>query len=86
MFRYLARAGIALSLLLAGCSGGPDTGACRDAATAQAEAERVWASIVEDHSAAHVNETGDHPELDGLLISARVDMIIAVEATRRACQ
>ena len=74
-----------LPLLLAACGNGVDAGECRDAATAQAETEQVWASVIEAHNAAHGDESGDHAELDGLLFASRVDVIVATEATRQAC-
>ena len=80
-----AFAAVVLPLLLAGCGNGVDAGECRDAATAQAETEQVWASVIEAHNAAHNDESADHAELDGLLFTSRVDVIVATEATRRAC-
>lgn len=74
-----------LPLLLAGCGNGVDTGECREAATAQAETEQVWASVIEAHNTAHGNEQIDHDELDELLFTSRVDVIEATEATRKAC-
>ena len=71
--------------VLAGCSNSEDAGECRDAATTQAETEQVWASVIEAHNAAHNDESADHAELDGLLFTSRVDVIVATEATRRAC-
>lgn len=71
--------------LLAGCGNGVSADACRDAATAQAEAEAAWGSVIEEHSTAH-NTDADHSELDARLLSGRADVIIAAESTRRACR
>ena len=74
-----------LAFLLAGCGGGGvSLSGCRDAATAQAESERAWAAVIEAHNAAH-GATADHLELEEQLLDSRVDVIVAIESTRRAC-
>ena len=76
---------LALSGLLAGCGNGVNADACRDAATAQAEAEAAWGLVIEEHATAHTTDA-DHSDLEARLLSGRADAIIAAESTRRACQ
>ncbi len=77
---------VALAVLLSGCGTGEDAAGCRDAATAQVEAEIAFAEAFEAHQAAHLDETGDHPEeVEDQLMANRVDLIVANEETRRAC-
>jgi len=78
-------AGLGLSGLLAGCGGGANADACRAGATGQAEAEAAWGSVIEEHATAHTADA-DHSEVETRLLSGRVDVIIAAESTRRACQ
>ena len=69
---------------LSGC-GGVSASECRAAATIQAEAEEAWAASIDVHELAH--ESGqDHPGVDEQLRTDRVDLIVAVGATRRSCQ
>ena len=79
---------IAALTLLAGCvvSEGVDASECRDAATAQAEAEAAWSAALDTHTTAHENtEAHEHPNTEAQQMAARVDLIIASEATRAAC-
>ncbi len=74
--------------LLAGCvvSEGVDASECRDAATAQAEAEAVWSASFDAHAIAHeTTEVHEHPNTEAQQMAARVDLIIATGATRAAC-
>ena len=78
---------IGFSVVSSACGGG-SSGGCRDAATAQAESERAWAAVIEAHNEAH-NEAhataSDHLDLEEQLLERRVDVIVAIESTRRAC-
>ncbi|MXW77009.1 MAG: hypothetical protein F4Z58_13410 [Acidimicrobiaceae bacterium] len=81
----LARGLVVLALAITACGNNVDSGECNDAATAQAVAEQAWASVIEAHNAAHIDSTDEHPELEGALLSSRVDVIVASEEPRRAC-
>lgn len=73
-------------VLLAGCGGDVDAGACRDAAIAQAEAEAAWSALFDAHATAHeTTEVHEHPDTEAQRMAARVDLIVATEATRTAC-
>lgn len=75
---------LGLAVGLSSC-GGPSDAECRAAATAQAEAESIWSTALDSHAAAH--EAGhDHPDADNAVLAGRVELIIAVETTRRACR
>ena len=75
---------VVLVVLLSGCGTGVDADECRDAATAQAEAETAWTSALDAHAAEH--ETGqEHEGVEDQLMVSRVDLIVANEETRRAC-
>lgn len=76
---------IALSLLLASCGDGRSSSECRSAATAQAEAEAEYLAALEAHQVEHATGNSNHPEMDDRTFTSRVDMIIATEATERAC-
>lgn len=80
-----ARGLVVLAVALTACGNSVDAGECHDAAIAQAVAEQAWASVIETHNAAHIDSMDEHPELEGALLSSRVDVILATEATRRAC-
>ena len=70
--------------LLVGSGDGVDAGECRDAATAQVEAEQAWSALLEAHAAAHEAHE-EHEAVDDHTMSSRVDLVVATEATRRAC-
>ena len=74
---------IGFSVVSSACGGG-SSGGCRDAATAQAESERAWAAVIEAHNEAHATAS-DHLDLEEQLLERRVDVIVAIESTRRAC-
>jgi len=79
---------VAALVLLAGCvvSEGVDASECRNAATAQAQAEVAWSATLDAHATAHeITEVHEHPNTEVQQMAARVDLIIAIEATRAAC-
>ncbi len=78
-----AACAVALALLV-GCGTGVDAGACREAATAQVEAEQAWSASLEAHAAAHEAHE-EHESIEDHTNSSRVDLVVATEATRRAC-
>lgn len=80
---------IALTVLVllfsAACGREGNTASCQATATKQAEAELAWSSSLEAHAAAH--ETGqEHSAVEEQTFVSRVALIVATEATRRACQ
>lgn len=79
----LATVGLALGL--SGCGSGTSAAECRAAATAQATAESVWSAALDAHASAHEDGRA-HPDEDDAVLVNRIELIIAVESTRRACQ
>ena len=77
---------VALSLMLAGCSGGVSTSGCHAAAVAQAEAEDAYLAAIAAHDEAHAFGTDAHPDTDDETMARRVELIIATESTARACR
>ena len=76
--------------LLVSCSvsPSPESAACADAAAAQAFAETEFGEAVEQSQAAHADPATaeqDHQRFHGLVVSARIDVILAEAATRRHC-
>ena len=84
--RSLTIAAVVLPLALASCGGGVSASECRAAANAQAEAENAYITAITAHDAAHTLGNDDHPDTDDQTFTSRVDLIVATEATRGACQ
>ena len=85
--RSLAIAAIVLPLASASCAGGGSSASeCRAAAETQALAEDAYVAAITAHEEAHAAGSDDHPDTDDHTFTRRVDMIVATEATRRACQ
>ena len=77
---------VALSLMLAGCSGGVSASGCHAAAAAQAEAENAYVAAIAAHDEAHAIGNDAHPDTDDETIARRIDLIIATEASAGACR
>lgn len=73
------------SLVMAGCGDDVSASGCRAAAVAQAEAENVYFVVLSAHEEAHAAGDDSHPGTEDPL-AARVDLIVATEATARACR
>ncbi len=88
LIRCRALAAVVLSLVLVSCGGGSGVSAseCRSAAAAQAIAEDAYVAAITAHDEAHAMGDVDHPDSDDETFTRRVDLIVAAEATRRACQ
>ncbi len=87
LIRCGAFATLILSLVLVSCGGvGSSASECRSAAAAQAVAEDAYVSAITAHDEAHAAGSADHPDTDDETFTRRVDLIVAAEATRRACQ
>ena len=85
--RSLTIAAVVLPLALASCGGDSVSASeCRAAATAQALAEDAYLAALRTHDEAHTVGNDDHPDTDDQTLTRRVDMIVAVEATQRACR
>ncbi len=86
--RSAALATVAFSLALVSCSDGAGVSAseCLAAATAQAAAEDAYLAALRTHDEVHTVGNDDHPDTDDQTFTNRVDLIVATEATRRACQ
>ena len=84
-----AFATVTLSLVLVSCGGGGGGSSAserRAAATAQAMAEDAYVAAITAHDAAHAASSDEHPDTDDQTFTSRVDLIVATEATRGACQ
>ena len=82
-----ALASISLSLVLTGCGGsGMSATDCRAAAAAQAQAEDAYVAAITAHEQAHTAGNDDHSDIDEQTLTRRIDLIVATEATYRACQ
>ncbi len=86
LIRCRALAAVVLSLVLVSCGGGVSASECRSAAAAQAMAEDAYVAAITAHDEAHAMGDVDHPDSDDETFTRRVDLIVAAEATRRACQ
>ncbi len=84
--RSVTLAAVSLSLALASCGGSVSASECRAAATAQAAAEDAYVAAITVHDAAHAASSDEHPDTDDQTFTSRVDLIVATEATRGACQ
>ena len=90
-----ATAALAAAALAVSCSTpSPQSAACRQAAEDQAFAEQRWAQLIEQHvhdDAALSEDPGSaaaiaaHHESAGLLLGARLDVIVAEAGTRHRC-
>ena len=87
--RFVALAVVCLALATVSCGSGGSVSECRAAARVQAVAEDAYivalTAASDDHDHAP-SDDHDHAEIDELVIASRVDVIVAAEATRRACQ
>ena len=82
---------VAAAVLAGSCSSSLDSEACTLAAESQAIAEDRWTSLLREHAAADHDLAEDlasqsaHDESAGLVLDARVEMILAEAETRRIC-
>ena len=87
--RFVTLAVVCLALAAVGWSGGGSVSECRATARVQAVAEDAYIAALTaangDHDHAP-SDDHDHAAIDERVIASRVDVIVAVEATRRACQ
>ncbi len=80
---------VCLALVAVSCGGGGSVSECRAAAMAQAVAEDAYIAALTAASGDHDHAPSsdhDHAEIDEQVITSRVDVIVATEATRRACE
>ncbi len=84
--RFLTITSVVLPFALASCGGGVSASKCRAAATAQAQAEDAYIATIAAHEEAHTAGNDDHRDIDEQTLTRRVDLIVATEATRQACQ
>lgn len=74
----------AAAALLAACVGSSPV-RCEQAAVNQALAEQELGALIEQHTHAHDEGIAHSDDLDQRMAGARVELILAEHATRRAC-
>lgn len=89
-----AAALVAAALAVSCSSPSPQSAACRQAAEDQAFAEQHWAQLIEQHlhddaalaeDPASTAATAAHDQSAGLMVGARIDVILAEAETRHHC-
>lgn len=90
--RLLCTVVVLASVLAGACASSSSLSeGCRLAAESQALAEQRWGQEIEAHNRAHETVAKDasahahHDESAGLVLGARVEMILAEAETRRSC-